>query len=190
MHLPTQFRCDILFGGIVCGLVWCMGFSTLAADEPRAGSIDSKSDLKPASPTRGSNNASAVQALVPAHQPPTHWIDPATGHRILRLSREPGTSTLYFHQNAYTPRGGKLFVTIAPPRSGRGVNPQPGGGSAPPADGAAQPQSGDAPPARAFLPFSSTMATIDLSTLGVAPAKIEKIGEGSVRGAVVGRKSG
>ncbi len=35
-----------------------------------------------------------------AEEPPREWIEPATGHRVIRLSREPGTSSLYFHQNA------------------------------------------------------------------------------------------
>jgi oligogalacturonide lyase len=41
-------------------------------------------------------------------EPPTEWIDAATGHRVVRLSKEPGSSSLYFHQNAYTPEGDKL----------------------------------------------------------------------------------
>ena len=42
---------------------------------------------------------------------PREWIDPDTGHRVVRLSEEPGTASLYFHQNAYTPDGRKLIVT-------------------------------------------------------------------------------
>jgi oligogalacturonide lyase len=44
-------------------------------------------------------------------EPPTDWIDPDTGHRIIRLSREPGSESLYFHQNAYTTEGDKLIIT-------------------------------------------------------------------------------
>jgi oligogalacturonide lyase len=44
-------------------------------------------------------------------EPPTDWIDPDTGHRVIRLSREPGTASLYFHQNAYTADGKKIIVT-------------------------------------------------------------------------------
>jgi oligogalacturonide lyase len=44
---------------------------------------------------------------------PTEWIDPATGHRIIRLSRDDGTQSLYFNQNAYTADGKKLIVTTA-----------------------------------------------------------------------------
>jgi oligogalacturonide lyase len=45
---------------------------------------------------------------------PSDWIDPATGHRIIRLSGDEGGSSLYFHQNAYTPKGDKfVFNTRA-----------------------------------------------------------------------------
>lgn len=46
-----------------------------------------------------------------ADEPPREWIDPDTGHRIVRLSDEPGTASLYFHQNAYSPDGRKIIVT-------------------------------------------------------------------------------
>src|SRR5712664_1627510 len=42
---------------------------------------------------------------------PREWIDPDTGHRVIRLSNEPGSASLYFHQNAYTPDGEKLIIT-------------------------------------------------------------------------------
>src|SRR5262245_47901724 len=83
-----------------------------------------------------------------ADEPPTDWIEPATGHRVIRLSRDPGTSSFYFHQNAYTATGDKLVVSI---RGG--------------------------------------LATIDLSTLGVKPCKIEQIVQGGARSTVVGRKT-
>src|SRR3954470_23595969 len=44
-------------------------------------------------------------------EPPTKWIDKETGHRVVRLSREPGSQSLYFHQNAYTTEGDKLIIT-------------------------------------------------------------------------------
>ena len=40
----------------------------------------------------------------------TEWVDAATGHRVIRLSKEPGSLSLYFHQNAYTPQGDKLII--------------------------------------------------------------------------------
>lgn len=45
-----------------------------------------------------------------AIEPPTEWIEP-TGHRVIRLSREDGSESLYFHQNAYSPDGKKLIIT-------------------------------------------------------------------------------
>jgi oligogalacturonide lyase len=42
---------------------------------------------------------------------PREWIDPDTGHRVVRLSDENGSASLYFHQNAYTPDGKKLIIT-------------------------------------------------------------------------------
>ena len=44
--------------------------------------------------------------------PPREWVDPATGHRIVRLSEEGGSASLYFHQNAYTADGDKLLITV------------------------------------------------------------------------------
>lgn len=50
--------------------------------------------------------------LLPAQTAlPTEWIDPDTGHRVIRLSKEDGTASLYFHQNAYSADGKKLVVT-------------------------------------------------------------------------------
>ena len=42
---------------------------------------------------------------------PREWIDPETGHRVIRLSDDPGSASLYFHQNPYTPDGQKLIIT-------------------------------------------------------------------------------
>ena len=56
--------------------------------------------------------AAPLMAQQPAlTEPPLEWIEPETGHRVIRLSREPGTASLYFHQNAYTASGDKLVVT-------------------------------------------------------------------------------
>jgi oligogalacturonide lyase len=40
----------------------------------------------------------------------TDWIDPDTGHRVIRLSPDSGGSSLYFHQHSYTPEGDKLVI--------------------------------------------------------------------------------
>src|SRR3979411_832841 len=44
-------------------------------------------------------------------QIPREWIDKDPGHRVVRLSDESGSQSLYFHQNAYTPDGEKLIIT-------------------------------------------------------------------------------
>lgn len=54
--------------------------------------------------------------------PPKSWVDPDTGHRIVRLTDEPGSASLYFNQNAYSiicsPTGWKLVL-----RGRRGSGP-------------------------------------------------------------------
>ena len=42
---------------------------------------------------------------------PSDWIDPDTGHRVIRLSTEDGSQSSYFHQNEFTPDGKKLVFT-------------------------------------------------------------------------------
>src|SRR5436305_9448077 len=53
-------------------------------------------------------NLMLAPAAARAQAPPADWVDPATGHRVIRLSGDDGGSSLYFHQNAYTPKGDKL----------------------------------------------------------------------------------
>ncbi len=52
--------------------------------------------------------ASATSAL--AAPLPADWIDPQTGHRIIRLSPDSGGGSLYFHQRSYTPEGDKIVL--------------------------------------------------------------------------------
>ncbi|MBC2667185.1 PD40 domain-containing protein [Novosphingobium flavum] len=42
---------------------------------------------------------------------PASWIDAKTGHRVLRLSDEPGVSALYFNEEAYTPQGDRMVIS-------------------------------------------------------------------------------
>jgi oligogalacturonide lyase len=44
-------------------------------------------------------------------EPPKEWIDPDTGHKVVRLSTEPGSESLYFTQNTYSADGRKLIFT-------------------------------------------------------------------------------
>src|SRR5438094_3609358 len=52
----------------------------------------------------------AAAAWPRAADPPAEWIEPATGHHVIRLSREPGSASLYFHQNQYTADGDKMVI--------------------------------------------------------------------------------
>ena len=44
-------------------------------------------------------------------EPPASWIDPDTGHRVMRLTGEPGSASFYFTDNGYTPDGKQLVYT-------------------------------------------------------------------------------
>jgi len=52
-----------------------------------------------------------VVAAAWAAEPPKSWIDPDTGHRIIRLTEEPGSASLYFNQNGYTADGKEMVYT-------------------------------------------------------------------------------
>src|SRR5262249_45228796 len=54
---------------------------------------------------------SLAQQHPPVTDPPLVWVEPETGYHIIRLSREPGSASLYFHQNAYTASGDKIVIT-------------------------------------------------------------------------------
>lgn len=54
-----------------------------------------------------------LAAAPPAAEPPESWIDPDTGHRVVRLTKEPGSASLYLNQNGYT-AGGKGLVYTTP----------------------------------------------------------------------------
>ena len=43
--------------------------------------------------------------------PPKSWIDPDTGHRVIRLTDEPGSGAFYFNVNGYTPDGKEMVYT-------------------------------------------------------------------------------
>ncbi|MGH7979210.1 MAG: hypothetical protein ACREE6_07525, partial [Limisphaerales bacterium] len=46
--------------------------------------------------------STALARVTAADLPPSEWIDPDTGHRVIRLSTDPGTESLYFNINAWT----------------------------------------------------------------------------------------
>jgi oligogalacturonide lyase len=39
------------------------------------------------------------------------WIDPDTGHRVIQLSTDPGSESLYFNLNPFTPDGRRMVIT-------------------------------------------------------------------------------
>ena len=50
-------------------------------------------------------------SLARAEEPPKSWVDPDTGHRVVRLTTEPGSASLYFNQNGYTADGKQMVYT-------------------------------------------------------------------------------
>src|SRR5262250_265884 len=53
----------------------------------------------------------AAGATPGAGEPPRSWIDPDTGHRVVRLTNEPNSASLYFNQHGYTADGKYLVYT-------------------------------------------------------------------------------
>ncbi len=52
----------------------------------------------------------SVAASAPAPVPRA-WTDPATGHRIVRLSDDAGGNKLYFYRNSFTPQGDLMVMS-------------------------------------------------------------------------------
>lgn len=57
--------------------------------------------------------AALLPSILYAQELPKSWVDKDTGHRVFRLTDEPGSQSLYFNVNAYSPDG-KLMVYTAP----------------------------------------------------------------------------
>ncbi|MBE0459925.1 oligogalacturonate lyase family protein [Pseudoalteromonas prydzensis] len=47
---------------------------------------------------------------------PKSWIDADTGHKVVRLSEEDSSRSLYFHQNSYAASGDKMVISVDNPR--------------------------------------------------------------------------
>ena len=89
---PFVFRHRILRAMVV------VGFVLSTASDARC------EDVPPTAPDR----ATAAEPI------PTEWTDPATGFKLVRLSRLPGTSSsFYFHNNPFVP-GEKGEADCAP----------------------------------------------------------------------------
>lgn len=54
--------------------------------------------------------AAQAQTLALAGDSPRQWIDPKTGHHIVRISDEGGSGVLYFYRPAYTPEGDVMVI--------------------------------------------------------------------------------
>jgi oligogalacturonide lyase len=52
-----------------------------------------------------------LHSIVVAKDEPNFWVDPDTGRRVIRLTREPGSASLYFNENGYTPDGKRMIYT-------------------------------------------------------------------------------
>jgi oligogalacturonide lyase len=55
--------------------------------------------------------ALAGALAIHAAEPPKSWIDSDTGHRVIRLTDEPNSASLYFNQNGYTADGKEMVYT-------------------------------------------------------------------------------
>ena len=91
---------------------------TVEAGPPRAGAalemtydIRGTGDVTMGMSYRPGSGPVASGPVRPA-VPPREWIDPATGYRVVRLSEEGGSTSLYFHQNAYTATGDKMVIEV------------------------------------------------------------------------------
>ncbi len=56
--------------------------------------------------------AAAFSLYSQSAEPPRSWVDPDTGHRVVRLTNEPGSASLYFNQNGYTADGKSMVYTM------------------------------------------------------------------------------
>ena len=56
--------------------------------------------------------ANAGSSAASATPPPVTWIDTHTGHRVIRLTDQPGSLSLYFNVPAFTPDGKQMLYTV------------------------------------------------------------------------------
>jgi oligogalacturonide lyase len=53
-----------------------------------------------------------VSPASPATGDAFSWVDSDTGHRVMRLTAEPGSAGLYFNQNAFTSNGQQMIYAV------------------------------------------------------------------------------
>jgi len=58
--------------------------------------------------------AATLHSTAATNNAPSEWIDSDTGHRVVRISPQPDSASLYFHQNTYTPEGDKMIFDAPP----------------------------------------------------------------------------
>ena len=73
----------------------------------------SLAQTQPAGGGQGRDPNTGQSFVIPtATEPaPKEWIDKDTGHRVVRLSDEPNSQSMYFHQYSFSPDGKKLAFT-------------------------------------------------------------------------------
>lgn len=79
-----------VLAGVVVGLCVGVGWGQAAKDTRRGENMPTEAER--------------------AH-PPKSWIDKDTGHRVVRLTEEPGSGSMYFNVNGYTPAGNEMIYT-------------------------------------------------------------------------------
>jgi oligogalacturonide lyase len=60
---------------------------------------------------KDTRSAANMPTAAELKNPPSSWIDKDTGHRIVRLTNEPGSASFYFNVNGYTPDGNEMIYT-------------------------------------------------------------------------------
>jgi oligogalacturonide lyase len=93
MPHPARFLASLILAAVA---------TTLAQDAAPSAPI------APATPpARGGRGFGRPQV---SSAPANDWVDPKTGHRVIRLSPDTGGSTLYFHDHRFTPEGDKMII--------------------------------------------------------------------------------
>jgi oligogalacturonide lyase len=90
---PPHMKARAILAALLCGALLPAIEAQRPASTVRPGATPSDPSWKPGSP------------------PPKSWIDPATGHRVVRLTDEPNSESFYFNVNAYTPDGRAMAYT-------------------------------------------------------------------------------
>jgi oligogalacturonide lyase len=76
--------------------------AALILSAPHTASAQARADTRP---------PGKMPTVEEIKNPPKTWIDKDTGHRVIRLTDEPGSASFYFNVNAYTPDGNEMIYT-------------------------------------------------------------------------------